>query len=63
MNFKIKMFADGADIDEIRKFRQNPLVSGFTTNPTLLAKSGVLHYSEFAKESSRITNPYPISFD
>lgn len=63
MNFKIKMFADGADLDEIRKFRQNPLVSGFTTNPTLVAKSGVLDYSDFAKEASRITNPYPISFE
>ena len=63
MNFKIKMFADGADIGEIRKLRQNPSVSGFTTNPTLLAKSGVLDYSEFAMEASKIANPHPISFE
>ena len=63
MNFKIKMFADGADIGEIRRLRQNPGVSGFTTNPTLLAKSGVLDYSEFAIEASKITNPHPISFE
>ena len=63
LNFKIKMFADGADIDEIQKLRQNPKVSGFTTNPTLLAKSGVSNYPTFAKEAARIAHPYPISFE
>ena len=63
LNFKIKMFADGADIDEIQKLRQNPKVSGFTTNPTLLAKSGVSNYPTFAKEAAKIAHPYPISFE
>jgi transaldolase len=63
LNFKIKMFADGADIEEIRKLRQNPKVSGFTTNPTLLAKSGVLDYPAFAKEAAKIAHPHPISFE
>jgi transaldolase len=63
MNFKIKMFADGADIEEIRKLRQNPKVSGFTTNPTLLAKSGVMDYPGFAKEAAKIAFPHPISFE
>lgn len=63
MNFKIKLFADGADIEEIRKLRQNPKVSGFTTNPTLLAKSGVMDYPGFAKEVAKIALPHPISFE
>jgi transaldolase len=63
LNFKIKMFADGADIEEIRKLRQNPKVLGFTTNPTLLAKSGVLDYPAFAKEAAKIAHPHPISFE
>ena len=63
LNFKIKMFADGADIEEIRKLRQNPKVSGFTTNPTLLAKSGVSDYPTFAKEAAKIAHPHPISFE
>jgi transaldolase len=63
MNFKIKMFADGADIEEIRTLRQNPRVSGFTTNPTLLAKSGVSDSAGFAIESAKIAFPYPISFE
>ncbi len=57
------MFADGADIEEIRKLRQNLKVSGFTTNPTLLAKSGVMDYPGFAKEAAEIAFPYPISFE
>ena len=63
MKFKIKMFADGADIEEIQKLRQNPKVSGFTTNPTLLAKSGVSDYPTFAKEAAKIAHPHPISFE
>ena len=63
LNFKIKMFVDGADIEEIRKLRQNTKVSGFTTNPTLLAKSGVLDYPAFAKEAAKIAHPHPISFE
>jgi transaldolase len=63
MHFKIKMFADGADIEEIRKLRQNPKVSGFTTNPTLLAKSGISDYPGFAKEAAKIAYPHPISFE
>lgn len=63
MAFKIKMFADGADLDEIRKLRLNSKVSGFTTNPTLLAKSGVRDYSEFAREAIKIASRLPISFE
>lgn len=63
MEFKIKMFADGADINEIRRLRQNSKVSGFTTNPTLIAKSGILNYQDFAKEAAMVANPYPISFE
>jgi transaldolase len=63
MEFKIKMFADGADLEEIRFLRQNPKVSGFTTNPTLLAKSGVSNYPRFARDASNLVNPYPISFE
>jgi transaldolase len=60
---KTKFFADGANIAEIQKLRQNPKVSGFTTNPTLLAKSGVRDFPGFAKEAAKIAFPHPISFE
>ena len=40
-NLNVKIFADGADLDGIRKLAQNPLIKGFTTNPTLIACEAV----------------------
>jgi len=47
---KIKLFADGADIDGIMEMYSNPLISGFTTNPTLMNKIGIENYEIFAKD-------------
>lgn len=33
---KIKLFADGADKAQILQAQANPLIQGFTTNPTLM---------------------------
>ena len=43
-SLKIKIFADGADIENIKKLCKNPLIKGFTTNPSLMKKKGVLEY-------------------
>jgi transaldolase len=63
MVFRIKMFADGADLGDIKKFVQNPLVAGFTTNPTLMRKAGVEDYVGFCRQAADIVNPKPISFE
>lgn len=63
MNLNIKMFADGADLEEIRAHSQNPLVTGFTTNPTLMRKAGVHDYASFAREAAQAVFPKPISFE
>jgi len=47
-NFKVKLFADGADIKGILEMYANPLISGFTTNPTLMNKVGVENYEAFS---------------
>ena len=47
---KIKLFADGADINGIMEMYSNPLISGFTTNPTLMNKIGIENYEAFAKD-------------
>lgn len=60
---KIKMFADGADIEQIRTFSINPLVSGFTTNPTLARKAGVSDYVAFSREAAALVSPMPISIE
>lgn len=46
---KIQIYADGADYDGILRAAANPRISGFTTNPTLMRKSGVKDYATFAR--------------
>lgn len=60
---KIKLFMDGADIDSMRKAYQSKLVSGFTTNPTLMRKAGIKDYAEFAKAAIKAIPDLPISFE
>lgn len=59
----VKLFADGADRDEIAALVRHPLISGFTTNPTLMRKAGVVDYERFAREAVAIVGDRPISFE
>ena len=40
-SLRVKIFADGADIAVIKKLNDNPLIKGFTTNPTLMRAAGI----------------------
>jgi len=60
---KIKLFADGADLAGIAEMAANPLIKGFTTNPTLMRKAGVADYQAFALEALRLVGGRPISFE
>lgn len=60
---KIKVFADGADKSSILSHANNPKIAGFTTNPTLMRKSGVTDYQKFANEILTIIKDKPISFE
>jgi transaldolase len=62
-SLKIKIFADGADIDGIVKMCLNPLIEGFTTNPTLMRKAGVTDYEAFARQIIAAASTYPVSFE
>lgn len=58
-----KIFADGADIAGILEMCDNPLVAGFTTNPTLMRKAGISDYETFALEVLPLIGERPISFE
>lgn len=60
---KIKIFLDGADRAQMLEMNSNPLVAGFTTNPSLMRKSGVQDYRGFAKEILFAIPNKPISFE
>ena len=47
-DLKIKIFADGADIESIKTLYAQPNIKGFTTNPTLMRQAGIQDYKAFA---------------
>lgn len=59
----VKVFADGADIEEVKSAYKNQLVDGFTTNPSLMAKAGVTDYKAFADEVVSEIPDASISFE
>lgn len=59
----VKIFADGADFDGILKMYANPLIKGFTTNPSLMRKAGVTDYEGFARKLLAAVPDRPISFE
>ena len=62
-DLKVKIFADGADIDGMIEMNNNPLIKGLTTNPTLMKKAGITDYISFAKEILVHIKEKPISFE
>jgi len=60
---RAKIFADGADLKEMIELNENPIVSGFTTNPSILAKAGITDYKQFAQSALRHIVKKSISFE
>lgn len=59
----IKVYSDGAVLDKMLKDLESGLVSGFTTNPSLMKKAGITSYVEFAKEVLTKITEFPVSFE
>lgn len=62
-SFKTKIFADGANKDSMLALYRNPIIAGFTTNPTLMRKAGISNYQEFAIDILKVIKDKPISFE
>jgi transaldolase len=59
----VKIFADGADKTGMLEMYSQPYIKGFTTNPTLMRKVGIVDYRAFAKEILTVIPDRPISFE
>jgi len=59
----VKIFADGANLADISRLSADPMIKGFTTNPTLMRKAEVTDYRKFAKEVLSIVKDRPVSFE
>ena len=62
-DLNIKIYSDGANVDDMILADKNNSVDGFTTNPTLMAKAGITDYLGFAKEVLSKINEKSISFE
>jgi transaldolase len=62
-DLQVKVFADGADRESMLESYANPLISGFTTNPTLMRRAGVTDYRAFAHDIIKEIPDRHISFE
>lgn len=60
---KVKIFADGANLEAMLKIYESGLVKGFTTNPSLMKKGGVTSYKGFSKKVLEVIKDVPVSFE
>ena len=59
----VQIYADGADLEGMIELANRPDIAGFTTNPTLMHKSGINDYEAFARKVLDTISDHPISFE
>jgi transaldolase len=62
-SLSVKIYADGAEKAGMLALYRNPLIRGFTTNPTLMRKAGIGNYETFARDILASISDRPISFE
>ena len=62
-DLKIKVFADGADKKGMLDLNANPLITGMTTNPTLMRKAGLTDFEAFARDILQSITAKPLSLE
>src|SRR3989338_3469051 len=62
-NLHVKLFADGADLKGMKEMAANPMIRGFTTNPTLMRNAGIVDYKLFARQVLDAIPDKPVSFE
>jgi|TARA_B100002003_G_scaffold181226_1_gene169287 transaldolase len=62
-DLKIKIFSDGAEKKEMLDMNGKAFIKGFTTNPSLMRKTGIKNYETFAKDILSTIKEKPISFE
>ena len=60
---KINIYLDGADIDDVKELSSQEIIKGFTSNPSLMTKSGITNYNDFIIKFLSVSNNKPVSFE
>lgn len=61
--YRVKLFGDGASLSDFARLHQEGVVTGFTTNPSLMRRAGVADYTAFGRQLLKIIPDMPISFE
>jgi transaldolase len=59
----VKIFMDGASLEDMLKLKKEGNVSGFTTNPTLMRKAGITDFESYCRIILKEITDLPISFE
>lgn len=62
-SLRIKLFSDGADLASIVSLAVHPWIRGFTTNPSLMRKAGVVDYERFGRQVLASVPDRPVSLE
>ena len=62
-DLEVKIFADGADKKGMLELNANPLITGMTTNPTLMRKAGLTDFEAFARDILQGITTKPLSLE
>lgn len=62
-NLNIKIFSDGAKVEDIINLIKNPLIKGVTTNPSLMRKAGIVNYKDGCTEILKYVKDIPVSIE
>ena len=57
------IFLDSSDVKEISNFHQMGIISGVTTNPTIMVKDGVKDFKARSIEIAELVDPLPVSVE
>ena len=60
---KVKIFADGANKEDMLRLYNQDFIKGLTTNPTLMRQANIKNYEEFALSVLKDIKQKPISFE
>ena len=60
---RTKIFCDSADYKTINRLNKNKIVSGFTTNPSLMRNAGAKSYKLYSQKILKICSKKPISLE
>lgn len=63
MNTPIDIYLDTCDLEQIENHVNNPIIKGFTTNPTLMRRAGVTDYEHFARNLLQVVGDKAVAFE